>query len=93
MKTIAFITIILIFFSCTSTSFQRMQENERKFTLMLDSCNYRIVINNKELKHILSYEFVGQGCVKIVYPRLDEFNTAKWDTAVIGGNFGITKIK
>lgn len=67
-----------------------MQEKDARYSNMIDSCKYFIVINNRESKHVKKYQFVNNGCVKIVYPRNDYYG-CKWDTAIICGNYGITK--
>jgi hypothetical protein len=67
-----------------------MQEKDAKFKSMIDSCKYNIVVNNYEEEYVKEYKLINNGCVKIVYPRNDYYG-CKWDTAIICGNYGITK--
>lgn len=86
------VLLLIILYSCSTESYKKTINEDKKYSQMLDSCNYNIVINNKEQMVIYNYEFINNGCVRIIYPKKTWENIAKWDTAIIGGNFGITKI-
>lgn len=59
------------------------------FIEMRDSCKYLIVVNNKDMSYVKSYELLSNGAAKVIYLRTLE-RGHMFDTLIVSGTYGIT---
>lgn len=76
--------IFIIIYGCND-----INKSDQDYALLKDSCEYSIIINNKEMIYVKSYSFINNGNIKAIYLRR---HNCSFDTVIIGGNFSITPL-